>query len=44
MTQEIEFKDKLKTEHEVKISVENQTLLFIGLISILSIWMIKRKK
>lgn len=42
MTQEIEFKDKL--QHDVKISVETQTLLLLIAALGLSAWIFKRKK
>ncbi len=42
MTQEIEFKDKL--QHEVKISMDTQTIIMLSMSAIVLLWMLKRKK
>lgn len=44
MTQEIEFKDQLKVSHDVKISMETQTLILLFGSSLLLIYLLKRKK
>lgn len=44
MTHEIQFKDKLVTSHDVKISMEAQTVIMLSVSAIILLWMLKRKK